>query len=157
MTNENKHPLILPSPLGNLGIQLTENKLSSIDFLPTQTQLISPQNEITHLIAQELKTYFQEAHHLFNLPLRLIGTPFQHTVWQALRTIPVGHTLTYGELAKQLNTSARAIGNACRSNPIPIIIPCHRIVAKKSLGGYTGKTTGTALTIKKWLLHHEGL
>ena len=63
---------------------------------------------------------------------------------------------TYGELAKLLNTSAQAVGNACRENPIPIIIPCHRVVSRASLGGYCGKTSGSKIQIKTWLLQNEG-
>lgn len=85
----------------------------------------------------------------------LKGTEFQKRVWRALCAIPPGTTKTYGELAKQLNTSPRAIGNACRKNPLPIIIPCHRVVAKNSLGGYAGARIGNLLEIKKWLLRYE--
>ena len=72
-----------------------------------------------------------------------------------MQKIPYGKTKSYGELAQELKTSARAIGNACRHNPLPIIIPCHRIVAKNNLGGYNGATEGKMLNIKEWLLQHE--
>ncbi len=85
----------------------------------------------------------------------LKGTAFQKRVWQALCNIPPGTTKTYGELAKELHTSPRAIGNACRKNPLPIIIPCHRVVAKNSLGGYAGARTGELIEFKKWLLENE--
>ncbi|WP_235602990.1 methylated-DNA--[protein]-cysteine S-methyltransferase [Piscirickettsia litoralis] len=73
-----------------------------------------------------------------------------------MQEIPRGQTLTYGELAKKLQTGPRAIGAACRTNPIPVIIPCHRIVSKQGMGGFHGKTSGKFLTIKEWLLQHEG-
>ena len=78
-------------------------------------------------------------------------------VWQALQKIPYGEVKTYGQLAKELKSSARAVGNACRANPIPIVIPCHRIVAVSGIGGYAGKTDGPVLERKRWLLAHEGI
>jgi methylated-DNA-[protein]-cysteine S-methyltransferase len=89
--------------------------------------------------------------------LHAAGTAFQQRVWQAMREIPLGETISYGALAKQLNSSARAVGNACRTNPIPIIIPCHRIVAKHGIGGFSGMIQGTRITMKEWLLRHEGI
>jgi methylated-DNA-[protein]-cysteine S-methyltransferase len=74
-----------------------------------------------------------------------------------LQKIPFGKVKTYGELAKILNTSARAVGNACRRNPVPLIVPCHRIVAATGIGGYAGRTSGDVHNIKRELLQHEGL
>ena len=83
------------------------------------------------------------------------GTPYQKKVWLALQQIPPGETKTYGDLANEINSNPRAIGNACRENPLPIIIPCHRIVAKNGIGGYAGKVDGNNIDIKQWLLKHE--
>ncbi len=84
------------------------------------------------------------------------GTLYQQKVWQALQRIPVGEVRTYGELARELGSCARAVAQACRANPLPILIPCHRVVSATGLGGYMGKTYGPELEIKRWLLHHEG-
>ncbi len=84
------------------------------------------------------------------------GTPYQQKVWRALQRIPVGEVRTYGELANELDSCARAVAQACRANPLPILIPCHRVVAANGLGGYMGQTEGAGLAIKRWLLHHEG-
>jgi methylated-DNA-[protein]-cysteine S-methyltransferase len=65
--------------------------------------------------------------------------------------------MTYGELARQLNTSARAVGNACRANPIPLVIPCHRVVSKSDIGGFSGSRNGAPVKSKTWLLGHEGI
>jgi methylated-DNA-[protein]-cysteine S-methyltransferase len=92
----------------------------------------------------------------FNLALDLHGTSFQQRVWRALMAIPVGQVRSYGELARELRTSARAIANACRANPIAIIVPCHRVVGAHGLGGYMGALSGEPLAIKEWLLRHEG-
>lgn len=107
-------------------------------------------------LVEELEAYFSDPtrpFRPFNLPK---GTSFQHKVWQALRSIPVGKTLTYGDLARALKTAPRAIGQACRRNPLVILIPCHRIIGAQHLGGYSGAREGKWLVIKKWLLQHEG-
>lgn len=93
---------------------------------------------------------------MFTLPTQAEGTAFQKKVWAELLTIPAGEVVTYGELARRLKSSPRAVGNACRRNPVPIVIPCHRVVAKHHRGGYSGDTSGRMLDIKNWLLHHEG-
>ena len=92
-----------------------------------------------------------------------VGTEFQQKVWQALLEIPVGETQTYGFLANKLNTSARAVGNACRQNHFPVIVPCHRVVSASGIGGYAGDTLLNQqgqihyMQIKQWLLSHEKL
>jgi methylated-DNA-[protein]-cysteine S-methyltransferase len=143
------------SPIGPLTAQIQDNKLTQLNLSQLDTPIETKLNPYAAHINCELECYFQNPNHLFNIELHLAGTPFQKKVWQALREIPCGSTLSYGELAEKLTTNARAIGNACRANPIPIIIPCHRIVAKNHLGGYSGATAGKLLDIKKWLLRHE--
>ena len=107
-------------------------------------------------IRAALVRYFRDGRAGLDLPLAPAGTPFQHRVWQALRAIPPGSTRTYGELARELGTSARAIGGACRANPCLIAVPCHRVVARDSLGGFAGERGGKRLAVKRWLLRHEG-
>ncbi len=145
---------ILNTPIGYLGIRCDDNALLGIDFIHAQSEL-KPKNTIATQTIQQLNHYFKNNQHQFNLPLKLEVTPFQSRVLNALLKIPVGKTKTYGELAKQLKTSPRAIGNACRENPIPVIIPCHRITAQNHLGGYSGQSTGKEIDIKRWLLEHE--
>jgi methylated-DNA-[protein]-cysteine S-methyltransferase len=83
------------------------------------------------------------------------GTAFMNRVWHALEQIPPGETRTYGDLAKSLNTSPRAVGNACRKNLYPLVVPCHRVVSVTGLGGYDGQIGGEKLDIKEKLLAHE--
>jgi methylated-DNA-[protein]-cysteine S-methyltransferase len=90
------------------------------------------------------------------LPLRLEGTPFQRRVWERLQRIPRGQTLTYGELARELGTGARAIGGACRANRILLLVPCHRVVGRRGAGGFAGHRNGRWPRIKRWLLANEG-
>lgn len=146
---------IINSPIGKLGIKIKNDTLTNIEYLDTNAATTSKTNSLILNITKQLKQYFINPKYKFDLPLNLQGTEFQKRVWGILRDIPSGSVKTYGELAKQLNTSPRAIGNACRGNPIPIIIPCHRVIAKKSLGGYAGKQKGKLMDIKKWLLEHE--
>ncbi len=146
---------ILPSPFSNLGIHIEDNKLTRIDFLQKNSKPQAPKDNVARHVTKELQHYLKNPQHIFGVDMHLEGTPFQKKVWKALRKIPSGSAVTYGMLAKQLKTSPRAIGNACRSNPIPVIIPCHRVVAQNHIGGYAGKTQGGKLDIKKWLLQHE--
>lgn len=104
---------------------------------------------------EQLMAYFRDPFTAFECWLAESGTAFCRRVWQALLEIPPGQVRTYGELARQLKTFSRAVAAACRANPYPIIIPCHRVVARTGLGGYCGKPQGAALDIKRWLLRHE--
>ena len=91
---------------------------------------------------------------MFDLPLAPEGTAFQKRVYAAMQRIPFGGMRSYGELAAELGSAARAVGGACGSNPLPIVIPCHRVVAAGGgLGGFSG---GAGASTKTWLLHHEG-
>lgn len=138
--------------LGNIRIDIREGCVTKLAYLSSQTP---PDQIADEKISSELVTYLTNPRHIVNLTCRPEGTPFQKRVWQALQGIPAGTTLTYGELATKLDSHARAIGQACRHNPIPIIIPCHRVVSKVDFGGYAGATTGKLIRIKQWLLNHE--
>jgi len=92
----------------------------------------------------------------FDLPLTQRGTAFQQRVWQAIAAIPLGQVRTYGELAREIGSGPRAVANACGANNLPLLVPCHRVVAQHGLGGFMqGKQGG--LLIKQWLLKHEGV
>ncbi len=107
-------------------------------------------------LGEQLAQYFTQPLTRFEVNMENRGTDFQRRVWQALQQIPVGQTRTYGQLAEQLHSSARAVGNACRQNPVPLLVPCHRVVAVKGLGGFGGETQGKQIAMKRWLLEHEG-
>lgn len=101
----------------------------------------------------QLTAYFDGRLTAFDLPLAPTGGSLQRAVWDAMCTIPYGETRHYGELAQAIGATARQIGAACGENPIPIIIPCHRVVAADGrLGGYSG---GRGVATKRWLLSHE--
>lgn len=102
---------------------------------------------------RQLEAFFNGDLHTFDLPLAPAGTDFQQAVWDRLLAIPFGATRTYGDLALSLASPPRPVASACGANPIPIIIPCHRVVAADGLGGYSG---AGGIETKVWLLKHEG-
>jgi len=104
--------------------------------------------------ARQLGAYFAGKLKSFDLPLDPLGTPFQKNVCKQMLAIPYGETRTYGDIAKNLNTSPRAVGNACGYNPIPVIVPCHRVLSGGGLGGYSGQG---GLDTKQVLLRFEGV
>jgi len=152
---------VINSPIGKLEIKFSGEKLSGIHFLDHNlnnivgSNLFDQENRTIKNIITQLQQYFVNPNITFNIPFDLIGTAFQKRVWNELLSIPVGATKTYGDLAKKLNSSARAVGTACKKNPIPIVIPCHRVIARDHIGGFAGKTSGNAIEIKQWLLTHE--
>lgn len=147
---------VIATPLGRLGLRMSGAALSALDYLPADAPEHPPVDAATETATARVLAYFKDCRVPLTVPLALTGTVFQQRVWTALQAIPAGTVLTYGGLAHQLGTSARAIGGACRSNPIPIVIPCHRVVSRQGLGGYAGEVTGDLLAIKRWLLKHEG-
>jgi methylated-DNA-[protein]-cysteine S-methyltransferase len=146
---------VIAAPFGRVGFILEGEAITDISFLDKNTPLLEPRTSQARKVSSALKSYFDKPGKTFRLPLRLDGTPFQQRVWRALQRIPAGKTLSYGVLARKLDTSARAVGNACRANPVPIIVPCHRVVASNGMGGFMGKRSGSPLNLKHWLLAHE--
>ncbi|MFO1423102.1 MAG: methylated-DNA--[protein]-cysteine S-methyltransferase [Candidatus Competibacteraceae bacterium] len=157
MTTNRSYQAVIAAPLGRVGIRMTGNTVIALDYLAADVSEQPPVNEAARTVVEQLEAYFRDPRHPFTVPLAPEGTAFQQRVWAALQIIPVGTVLTYGELARQLDSAARAIGGACRNNPIPILIPCHRVVGRQGLGGYAGEVTGDPLGIKRWLLRHEGV
>lgn len=139
------------TPVGILKVAHDEHFIFNANF--TDTPGLPADVPLAQLIAYELAAYFKNPHHRFQLPLKPQGSPYQQKVWSALLVIPVGRTLTYGELANKLQSAPRAIGQACKRNPLALFIPCHRVVGKKDLGGYMGSPD--AIAFKSSLLHHE--
>ncbi len=128
--------LVIPSPFGALTLTERDDALTALDWgrLP-QNDGPSPGLAAA---AEQLEDYFDGRLKRFDLETTPRGTDFQIRVWRALQAIPYGETMTYGEIALGLKSSARAVGMACGANPLPIIIPCHRVVAETGLGGFSG-------------------
>ncbi len=146
---------ILDAPPCRLGACFCDDTLTRLDFLPVDAPKPSRLDHRARALADELDAYWRNPAHRFELCFALHGTPFQLRVWQALADIPPGAPLTYGSLARQLGSAARAVGQACGSNPLPILIPCHRVVAASGLGGFMHAASGAPLDVKAWLLAHE--
>lgn len=148
---------VLPAPFGALGLRLAGEALAGLDFLPPETPLRPSGSAAVHRVAHELEAYYADPLHTWKLTLAPAGTLFRQRVWQALLAIPPGQTRTYGDIAETVASSPRAVGQAVGDNPIPIIIPCHRVLAAHGLGGFMHGTEGFPLAVKTWLLRHEGI
>lgn len=134
-------PLILTEEDGTL-VRLTWGRSGRAD-----------QTDVLEAASLQLKEYDAGNRTAFDLPLCVIGSQFQRDVCDAMRAIPFGETLTYGDIARSLGVPAQAIGQACGNNPIPIIIPCHRVMGAKGLTGFSG---AGGVETKVALLKHEG-
>jgi len=152
---------VIAAPFGRLGIstELVDGSLmvSKIAYLPPGTALSSPQNALAEEIKRQCKLYFQSPDHVFDLPLKPAGTTHQQKVWRSAEAIPVGSTKSYGEIARHIQSGARAVGTACGANPYPLLTPCHRVVSAQGIGGFMQQNSpGLYRQIKIWLLKHEG-
>lgn len=148
---------IIPAPFGALGVRVSGVAIEGLALLPGASPQSGADSAFAAQVAKVLTAYLGDPQVPLAMPVAPRGTAFQQRVWQALRHIPRGQTLTYGELARALGSSARAVGGACGANPIAIVIPCHRVVAARGLGGFSGSTDGQWLVVKRWLLGHEGV
>ena len=146
------------SPVGTLYLSLSADRsgIAALTWQPLEKNATEGGHEFLQQGVIWLEHYFQKSWQpLDTVSMVLTGTVFQKRVWQRLATIPPAVTFSYGDLAHELQTSPRAIGQAMAANPLPILIPCHRIIGKhQQLGGYSGH--GGCKT-KEWLLRHESV
>jgi methylated-DNA-[protein]-cysteine S-methyltransferase len=147
----------IKAPFATLGVVSDDDHVLALHFLPTSVAAKSPiVNTIAHLATVQLMRYLDKPKFKFDLPLKLSGSKHQLDVWHAMQKIPAGSVRRYGELADEIGSDARAVGTACGKNPIPLIVPCHRIIAAHGLGGFMGGKRDDPMSIKRWLLTHEG-
>jgi methylated-DNA-[protein]-cysteine S-methyltransferase len=143
----------IDSPIGPLDVTVVDDRLRGVRFDGTGD--VDHDAPGDNVIARRLQAYFDgDVTALDDVELDLVGTPFQRAVWDVLRTIPAGETHSYREVAEAIGrpTSSRAVGNAVGSNPVPVVVPCHRVITTAGgLGGFGG-----GLQRKRWLLAHEG-
>ena len=144
------------TPFANLGVSVEHDCVIGIQAVDDSLAL-PPRSALDNKIARQLRQYCKQHAQHFSIPLSLHGTDFQKKVWRQLQRIPLGKVVTYGELARKLHTSPRAVGNACRRNPILLMVPCHRVVSASGLGGFAGNTHGKWPEVKRKLLQHEGV
>ena len=146
----------MPTPFAVLGIRTAGAMLAGIEYLPRAVATLAPTNELAATVCRQLERYLDDPEFRFDLPFEFRGTAFQRRVWQVICSIPSGKTLTYRDVARRVNSAPRPVGGACGANRIPLVIPCHRVVASDGLGGFMNARAGEPLAIKKWLLRHEG-
>jgi methylated-DNA-[protein]-cysteine S-methyltransferase len=139
----------LHTPVGDITVFEEDGAIVSLDWGWVADQSTSP---VLDRACGQLHAYFDGELTQFDLPLAPAGTPYRRAVWQALCEIPYGETCSYQDIARRAGGSARSVGQANGHNPIPLIIPCHRVVAASHIGGYSG---GDGLPTKRWLLALE--
>lgn len=148
---------VIPTPVGKVGLALTKRGIQVLAYTSTRRKSKVPTDGLAAEVHRQLMEYFDTRRTQFELPLDAQGTAFQKSVWRQLKKITFGKSLTYGEVAVKLKSGPRAVGNACRYNPISIIVPCHRVLSKTGVGGYSGSVVGDPIARKQWLLRHEGI
>ncbi|NDA01677.1 MAG: methylated-DNA--[protein]-cysteine S-methyltransferase [Acidimicrobiia bacterium] len=152
----------LRTPIGVLRVTASDRGVTNIDRVAMKSNRVARQSSQRGTSAaqrqadravRELREYFAGKRTRFTVPVQLEGTPFQEQAWATMRKIPYGHTISYAEQARSMRAprAVRAVGSANGANPVPIIVPCHRVVASNGgLGGYA-----LGLAMKRWLLAHE--
>ena len=150
---------VVEFPKMKVAVATREERVVGIRYLPLSAESKDPANALAERAARQLERYREDPDAKFDLPLLIEGTEFQRRVWDAMCAIPRGRTLTYGEMARKLggmdHEAARVVGQACGDNRLPIVIPCHRVVAADGIGGFGHSTDGFLLEAKRWLLMHE--
>ena len=149
------YDVVLHFPKMKVAVVTRDGRVAEIRYLAPATPPRAPRNALAERAARQLERYRDDPDAKFDLPLLIEGTAFQRGVWEAMRAIPRGRTRTYGELARELGGEARAVGQACGDNRLPIVIPCHRVVAADGIGGFAHATDGYLIEAKRWLLMHE--
>ena len=145
--------LTLDSPVGCLALRARDDDIVALDWVDEMTP--RPNIPVLNEAARQLDAYFAGTLTAFDLPLKPDGTLHQKKVWDDMMTIPYGGLHSYGDMATAIGSSARAVGTACGKNPIPIIVPCHRVIATGGgMGGYSGRG---GLETKRALLILEGV
>ncbi|NOZ11758.1 MAG: methylated-DNA--[protein]-cysteine S-methyltransferase [Gammaproteobacteria bacterium] len=155
VTGTLKYDAVIATPFGRIGITAQDNALCGIDLLSPRISLRSSENSLALDVCRQIQAYIDDPASSFDLPLCVSGTVYQQRVWTTLQQIVPGEAVSYGALAHKLSSGPRAVAAACRANAVPIVIPCHRVVAKTGLGGYMGQRDGPAMRMKTWLLEHE--
>ncbi len=146
----------LPTPFALLGIRTEGGVLAEITLLPKSADALAPRDRLAARACAQIERYLEDPEFCFDLPIASQGTQFQRRVWRKIAAIGPGRTRSYGEIARELGSSPRAVGQACGANPVPLVVPCHRVLAAGGLGGFAHHEDAFHLRVKRWLLAHEG-
>jgi methylated-DNA-[protein]-cysteine S-methyltransferase len=157
--------LLINTPFAQLALYATDEALVRLDFVAdadVATEISRDVHGTRHPLLVEaqrqLLAYCENPHFNFDLPWQLVGSEHQQKVWQQIASIKSGETLRYLDIAQRIQSSPRAVGGACGRNPLPIFVPCHRVLAANGLGGFNANRNGLDwMPIKRWLLRHEGI
>lgn len=142
----------ISTPVGQLALVVYGDVIAEADWEP---EIGFTQTVCKHKLQAQLDAYWRDPEQAIHLKLLKQGSCFRNKVWGELSQIPFGETVTYSALAGKIDSAARAVGGACRANPFPLLIPCHRVVAVAGMGGYSGRTEGEYMAIKQKLLALE--
>ena len=150
---------IVPAPFGAIGIRTDAGQIKELVYLPPHFGEKAATDPVAALAAGQVARYFDDADFTFDLPLAPVGSAFQQRVWTAINGIPRGSVRTYGQVASSIGSAPRAVGQACGANWFPLVVPCHRVTASGGLGGFSNHDDehGFHLSVKRWLLTHEGV
>ena len=144
-----------PTPFAVLGIRTAGDRLAGIDYLPRGAATLDPLTRFAERVCRQIDLYLDDPEHRWDLPFDYRGSEFQCRVWREIRGIPSGRTLTYLDVARKIGSAPRPVGGACGANRVPLVIPCHRVVASGGrLGGYSSPR---GLSMKTRLLELEGV
>lgn len=152
---ESAFDAVAPLPCAAVGIRVRGDAISDLCFLPAGTPPRQSANAVAADACRQILAYVEDPARAIDLPLTIDGSAFQRRVWEAICRIPSGATRTYGQLAAELGSTARAVGQACGDNRLPLAIPCHRVVGARGMGGFAHRTDDSMLSVKRWLLAHE--
>jgi methylated-DNA-[protein]-cysteine S-methyltransferase len=149
---------IVEAPFGALGVRTEGDQVRELVYLPPHFSAKAPTDAIAEQAVRQVECYLQDPDFQFTLPLCDAGSAYQRRVWDAISAIPRGSVRTYGQVAKDIGSAPRAVGQACGANWFPLVIPCHRVTAAGGLGGFSNNDdeNGFHLSVKRWLLRHEG-
>lgn len=147
----------MAAPFAVVGVRTAGMLLSEIVYLPREAPTLRPQTSLAAEVCRQLAAYLRNPRFEFALPFEYCGTAFQNRVWRIVQQIPPGTTLSYLQVAQRAHSAPRPVGMACSANRLPLVIPCHRVLASDGIGGFMHSRKGSGIAIKRWLLAHEGV
>ena len=156
MATDLRFDAVVRAPFGGIGVRVADAGVTELVYVPPSVKPQAAQAGLARRTALQIEAYLADAAFCFNLPLAPRGSAFQLRVWDVIKAIPAGSTLTYGEVARRIRSAPRAVGQACGANWFPLVVPCHRVLAAGGIGGFARHDGGGFhLDVKRWLLRHE--